>query len=199
MSMPAVCRNSSPVKCWVAPKPGLANETLPGLTLADAISALTSLGGHHAERVAVLVGAGDRLVAERAGGARPVLDHDRLAELFLQRLCDDAADDVGAAAGSEWHDDADRPLRPFLRRCFERAGQHCGGGGSKQPASRQHRCPPCVQGSKSIGHAAIAQGVAGLFVVLVSSSARDGYPAASCRTDTGTALRRARSIISVGR
>jgi hypothetical protein len=65
-------------------------------------------GGHHAERVAVLVGAGDRLVAEGAGGAGPVLDHDRLAELFLQRLRDDAADDVGAAAGSERHDDADR-------------------------------------------------------------------------------------------
>ena len=46
--------------------------------------------------------------AEGAGGARPVLDHDRLAELFLQRLRDDAADNVGAAAGSERHDDADR-------------------------------------------------------------------------------------------
>ena len=43
--MPAVCRNSSPVKCWVAPKPGLANESLPGLALAAAISSLTSLAG----------------------------------------------------------------------------------------------------------------------------------------------------------
>jgi len=58
-------------------------------------------GGHYAERVAVLVGARDRFIAERAGGTRPVLDHDRLPELFLQRLRDDAADDVGAATGSE--------------------------------------------------------------------------------------------------
>ena len=186
--MPAVCRNSSPVKCWVAPKPGLANENLAGIGLGGRDQRLDVIGrevrsrdddqaggrhqrhriergervvaqrlvhrrgddlagGHHAERVAVLVGAGDRLVAEGAGGARPVLDHDRLAELFLQRLRDDAADDVGAAAGSERHDDADRTLWPFLRRCTDGAAkQSSGGGGGKHRTSREHRFPPGVQG-----------------------------------------------------
>jgi hypothetical protein len=45
MLMSAVCRNSSPVKCWVAPKPGLANDSLPGLALAAAISSYTLFTG----------------------------------------------------------------------------------------------------------------------------------------------------------
>src|SRR5262249_45737166 len=99
-------------------------------------------GGHDAERVAVLVGARDRLVAERAGGAGPVLDHHRLAEPLLQRLGDDAADDVGAAAGPERHDHLDRPLRPVLRPCIERAAEQRGGGQTNEHTSRQHRIPP---------------------------------------------------------
>ena len=58
-------------------------------------------GSHDAERVAVLVGAGDGFIAQHAAGARPVLDHDRLTEPFLHRLRDDATHDVAAAAGSE--------------------------------------------------------------------------------------------------
>ena len=81
-------------------------------------------------RVAVLVGARDDLVAERAAGARLVLDHDRLAELFLQRLPDDAGDDVAAAARPERHDDADALLRPFLRRRGRARGPP-----ARQPAS----------------------------------------------------------------
>jgi hypothetical protein len=57
--------------------------------------------GHDAERVAVVRRARDGLVAERAGGARPIFHHYRRSELLLQRVCNDAPDDVGAAAGSE--------------------------------------------------------------------------------------------------
>ena len=71
-------------------------------------------GGHDAERVAVLLGAGDELVAERAGGAGLVLDHERLAELLLQRLGDDPADDVGAPARAEADHDAHGARRPVL-------------------------------------------------------------------------------------
>src|SRR5437870_831415 len=94
--------------------------------------------GHDAERVAVLLRAGDGLVAERAGGARTVLDHHGLAELFLQRPADDAADDVGAAAGAERDDYAQGPLRPILRARGTRAAEHDGGRGGDQPAAREH-------------------------------------------------------------
>ena len=40
---PAVCMKSSTEKCWVAPKPGLANTILPGSAFAAAISSLTLL------------------------------------------------------------------------------------------------------------------------------------------------------------
>ena len=66
--------------------------------------------------VAVGLGAGDRLAAERGAGADAVVDHDLLAEPLGQPLADDAGDDVGAAAGLERHDQADRPFaRPFVR------------------------------------------------------------------------------------
>jgi len=57
----------------------------------------------------------DDLVADHAAGAGPILDHDGLAEPLLQRLPDDTADDVAPAAGAERHDDANGPMRPFLR------------------------------------------------------------------------------------
>src|SRR5437016_6186993 len=94
--------------------------------------------GHDAERVAVLLRAGDGLVTECAGGARTVLDHHGLAELLLQRLADDAADDVGAAAGAERDDYAQGPLRPILRARGTRAAEHDGGRGGDQPAAREH-------------------------------------------------------------
>src|SRR5204863_2928197 len=93
---------------------------------------------HEAERVAVLVGAGDGLVAERAGGPRPVFDHHRLTELLLQRLADDAADDVGAAARPERNDDAYGPLRPVIAARGTRGANQCDGGDGEQAASREH-------------------------------------------------------------
>ena len=45
MSTLAVNRNNSPVKCCVAPNPGLANTILPGLAFAAAISSLTLFAG----------------------------------------------------------------------------------------------------------------------------------------------------------
>jgi hypothetical protein len=45
MLTPAVCRNNSPVKCCVAPKPGLAKESLPGLAFAAATNCFTSSAG----------------------------------------------------------------------------------------------------------------------------------------------------------
>ena len=96
-------------------------------------------GGHDAHGVAIFVGASDRFVAEHAGGARPVLDHDRLAELFLQRRRDNAADDIAPAAGPERDDQTDGPLRPFLRHRVDRAAQQYGAGTGKNVTSREHQ------------------------------------------------------------
>jgi hypothetical protein len=111
--------------------------------------------GHDAERVAVLVRAGDGLIAQRAGGTGPVLDHHRLAKLLLQRLRDDAADDIGAAAGSERDDDADGTLWPILRPCGARAAEPCGGRGNKQAASREHKLSSFAAPGGAPGHAAV--------------------------------------------
>ncbi len=70
---------------------------------------------HDAERVTVGHGFRDQFVAENAAGARLVLDNDRLAEPVLHRVGKNAPDNVGAAAGAERDDDADRLLRPLLR------------------------------------------------------------------------------------
>lgn len=48
--------------------------------------------------------------ADAAAGAAAVVDHNRLAERARNAFADDAADDVGVAAGGERHDQVDRPV-----------------------------------------------------------------------------------------
>ena len=58
---------------------------------------------------------------DRAVGARPVVDDDRLAELLRQRRRKDAAYGVGQAAGGKLQDQADRLVRVRrLRQCARR-------------------------------------------------------------------------------
>ncbi len=71
----------------------------------------------HQNRVTVLVRLRDRVGAERRARAGLVLDHEILTERLLQLLRDDAADDVGAAAGAIGHQKFDGARRPFLRAC----------------------------------------------------------------------------------
>jgi hypothetical protein len=56
------------------------------------------------------------LAGEVAVGARPVLDHDRLAEARAQRLTQRAGNEVGRTARRERHQQADRPRGIGLRR-----------------------------------------------------------------------------------
>jgi hypothetical protein len=58
--------------------------------------------------VAVGFGAIDGLSAKVLRGARPVLDHHRLAELRRQMLGQDARHQIAVGAGRQRHDDADR-------------------------------------------------------------------------------------------
>ena len=64
---------------------------------------------HHQERVAVGRRFDDFLRADHAAGAGAVLDHDRLAELLLQHVADQARRHVGGPSGAEGNDDPDRP------------------------------------------------------------------------------------------
>jgi hypothetical protein len=54
----------------------------------------------------LLEGAG----AQRAAGARDVLDDDRTAQQRRHRIRHDAGHDVGCAGGRDGHDHADRPV-----------------------------------------------------------------------------------------
>src|SRR4029078_6876361 len=66
----------------------------------------------------------DSFIADHASRTWSVLDDDGLSEPLLHRLPEDATYDVGAPAGTERDDDADRSLRPFLsgRRCRNSRG-----------------------------------------------------------------------------
>ena len=83
-------------------------------------------GADQQQRVAVRRRAHDRLGADIAAGARPVLDDEWLAEPLRQPLADQARDDVGAAAGGKADDDAHRPRRIGLRPRDARDGRQRG-------------------------------------------------------------------------
>jgi hypothetical protein len=114
---------------------------------------ITSVGVHGGEqRVAVGRRLGDHLRGDDRVGAGPVLDDDRLAEIFAQPLPDHAGENVGRPAGRERHHDADRPLGIARRRIGglragrRDAGQHGHGthgehAGVRRPAS-PHDSPP---------------------------------------------------------
>ena len=67
------------------------------------------------QRVAVRRRSRDRLGADIAAGARPVLDDELLAQALRQRLRHQARDDVGGVAGRKADDHVHRPGRIGLR------------------------------------------------------------------------------------
>ncbi len=64
----------------------------------------------------VVVGGEHGLDRDDAVAAGPVIDHDRLAPFLLEPFLDQPRADVGAGAGAEGNDEADRPLRPLSLR-----------------------------------------------------------------------------------
>jgi hypothetical protein len=71
---------------------------------------------HLRDRVAVGLGGGSHLAGpERAGAARPVLDHERLAEMPFSRARERAHADIGSAPGRPRHDQGHRSRREILR------------------------------------------------------------------------------------
>jgi hypothetical protein len=67
------------------------------------------------QRVAVGRRLGDGARAERAAGARAVLDHERLAECSAEALGKQPRQHIIAAPGRERHHDGDGARRPALR------------------------------------------------------------------------------------
>jgi hypothetical protein len=89
----------------------------------------------HHQGVAVGCGLGDLRRADGGSFARPVLDHDVLAEPPPEIFADHAADHVGGAAGRVGHYQLDRLGRP-LRLCSRGQGERKRRG--KQVAAGQH-------------------------------------------------------------
>ena len=97
------------------------------------------------KRVAVRRRSHDRLGADIAAGARPVLDDEWLPEPLRQPLTDQARDDVGRAAGRKADDDAHRPRRIGLRPRDARHGRQRGSARcqmQKLSAGKFHGDPP---------------------------------------------------------
>ncbi len=69
--------------------------------------------GAHEEGVAVRRRLGGRRSADRAPGAGAVFDDDALAELGVELRRQRPRKGIGAAAGSEGHDEGDLFLRPL--------------------------------------------------------------------------------------
>src|SRR5439155_11358074 len=91
---------------------------------------------------------GDEFGRQIAAGARPALDNELLAENLRHLQGDEAGDHVGAAAGSEWNDDADRTVGPARRRRLrqratadDRRREHRGGGKPNEPTAIDHVSP----------------------------------------------------------
>ena len=103
------------------------------------------LGAAGGEEEGVAIGgAGDRLGRHHAAAAGAVLHHHAAAELGGQRRGEDAAGDIGGAAGGEGHDDAQRRARPGVLRPGGQGGGRGGGqgggeGGSSGRAARARR------------------------------------------------------------
>ena len=68
--------------------------------------------GRRVEQRVVVLGADEGIDGDHGIAARTVLDHDRLLPFRGELVRDQARADVGAAAGAERHDEADRALRP---------------------------------------------------------------------------------------
>jgi hypothetical protein len=77
--------------------------------------------------VAVGLRFGDNFGREVAGGARPVVDHDRLAEAAAELVAEEPRQHVERAARPERHDQLDRLRRIGLRAHRARPRHECAG------------------------------------------------------------------------
>ena len=119
-------------------------ERVVGQVLVERISG-TERGGMHQDGVTVRLCLGDRADAERAAGARPVLDHDRLVDLLRHLFEHDAADDVVGGTGGERHDRLHGALGPALRQHHALSAEH-------QRESRERACAQARADGRDLQH-----------------------------------------------
>src|SRR5947209_15356283 len=91
-------------------------------------------GGRIIEKRVVVARAGECGTANQPFGAGPILDHDRLLPALAQLFSKWAGGTVGA--GREWHDYANRALRPWLR-----GNRRSGRDEAEHETRRQHAGP----------------------------------------------------------
>ena len=77
---------------------------------------------------------------DAAAGARSVLHHERHAEFRLHVLLQDAAEEIGGAAGRKRNHDGHLPLRPTDLGASRRRSEESGGNASRKDAT--HASPP---------------------------------------------------------
>ena len=112
--------------------------------------------GRHQQRVAVRRRTGDRGRADVGPRARPVLDHERLAEPLLELRRDEARDHFHAAARTGRHHDRHRVRRIILRARRRRRQQDTQRGKRAQndhgtmshPTARSPCCSRCRTGTR---------------------------------------------------
>ena len=103
--------------------------------------------GGDQQGVAVGLTLGDETRAEHAGGARLVLDDDRLTQALRHLLPDQACHQVDAAAGREADHDANRVSGKVLGRDRRRAGRNDQSNQrAKPPQQRTHAYPSLQRG-----------------------------------------------------
>src|SRR5215831_18955506 len=97
------------------------------------------------QRIAIRCGPDDRLGADIAAGAWPVLDDELLPEALGKPLSDQTSHDVGNAAGRISDDNTHRPRRIALRPrdpCHSRQRGSAGGQMQKLSAEKFHGSLP---------------------------------------------------------
>ncbi|MNT67685.1 hypothetical protein D3C72_2058500 [compost metagenome] len=102
--------------------------------------------GDRAQQQGVAIGLGPRhgIRAQHAARAALVLDHHGLAERRAQFLRDQAAQDVGRAAGGKWHHQCDglgaRPIVGGMRGAGAKGGNSKNGGHTAQQGKCLQSC-----------------------------------------------------------
>src|SRR5262249_60310799 len=99
--------------------------------------------GGEKERIAVRGRPHDHLGADRAGGARLVLDDDTLTEQVLGFVGEQRADEIGRPAGRERNDHLDRARWVVLRLCgCDECASRDADDGEESAEAVWHKCVP---------------------------------------------------------
>ncbi len=115
--------------------------------------------GRRVEQRVIVLGTDKGVDGDDGVAAGAVLDHDRLLPFRGQLVGDQTRGDIGAAAGAERHNEADRPLRPALGLRLGGRPRCEGGGDHKAGHERAKRLAKSLHSSSlnSLSRRTLAQ------------------------------------------